>query len=1793
MTPGSSPLTLIYESNTSLIYHQSDGEYGVPVALKVLRADSPTPLQLVCFSNEFDLTRNLPVEGARRSIARTMVEGKPALVMEYFGGQTLKRAFVQQRQSLVDFLQAAVLVAQILGEIHQQRIVHGDVNSNNILVDLETGRVKLIDFGLASRFEVRVRNPGNPEGLEGTLAYISPEQTGRMNRKVDYRADLYSLGVTFYEMLTGQLPFTSDDPLALVHAHMTRTPRPVTALNQTVPPLVSDIVARLLAKNPEDRYQSAFGLKTDLARCLEYARSSRGLQNPFGLRFELGSDDFSGRFHVPEKLYGRSVETAILMTAFESAAAGGRGLVLVAGPPGVGKSALVAEVNKPVTEKRGYFVAGKFEQYRKNIPYWAFTQAFNRLTELLLSEPEEVLRVERGRILAAVGRNGAVLTEVMPGLEKIIGTQPEAPKQDGPESRNRFNLTFENFVRALATAAHPLVVFIDDWQWADLASLELLKILLQSEKTSHLLLIGAYRDSEVDGAHPWAVTVAHLVSTGVPVKTIVLDGLPPADVSRIVRESTLGPEEDVEALSGFVHEKTKGNPFFTRLFLRSLQEEGFLRFSRAARHWTWDMARLREEKGGEDAMGLVIAKLEKLSPQTLNMLRLAACIGSEFDLLTLALIARVDAAECLKRLEEALTEDLVVPLDRFFLASETTPHACFAFSHDRVQHAAYEQIPYGQRREVHLEIGRLLLAGTPVLDLDKRIFDIVRHYERAGPLVTDGKERLRLVELNMAAAGLARRAAAFGCEQSYLESAFSLTPVDAWDHRYEWMMKLHSRLAVVYSLTGAQERLERTCRIVETRARAKADTAGVTQARILALLYGGNFAGAIDLGLSFLQAMGMSIDRAPSPEEAYECLKQTAQWMTEERILGLDRLPQAPADVGVIFEVAATLNGPTYNSNMPLCFVFVSALARLCVEKGLTLWAPVSLIVFALLICAALHDVPKGHLLADVTMKIFREKSYSDALVPFFNVSTGGFITHRYAHLRNTLPELAEGVEKGLSSGSFQFVGYCAWWHSWHQLFLGDPLPKVAASCLQAMETCRRVQMERFRDWCALIRQSVLNLQGRSAAPWLLEGEDFRESEMLARALELGDSAEVFRIKFYKAWLHFLFDRAEAADLFRETESYLLYGVGLFLIPLFYFYDTLANAAACSRLGPAERSAARERIERNMKEFEVWMRDAPMNHRHKMDLMEAERARLDGRNWEAVTLYIRAVKGAGENGFVNDEALANELFAKFWLEQGCEEQAGVQLRKAAALYAGWGAEAKAADLKERIERSIGRFQMGAETGRDASAGSAAARQTEEGYLLKAGRILSGALEMGELLTEMIMILLECQGAQRAVILLKAEKDWFIEAEGQVGRETVATRMHAPLSADSPILTNVFHAVVRSGQAVVLADAGEDSRFASDVSVLARGVKSVLCAPVMHKGELGMVLYLENNLTSGAFRETGLNLIKLLSAQMAVSLENARRLQGVEALAERRTAELAEARSRAEKAGRAKSAFLANINRELRSPLHTMLGYSELMKRDSANGRQPLSEEQGRNLEIIHRNGERLLLLINNVLDFSKIEAGQLAPNPVDFDVRAMLDGLKEAFVSNADAKHLWLRFECAGAVPRFFRADEVKLRQVLVNLLDYALEHTEAGGVTVRVQTASRYQTSKATGDAPAFLEFSVTDTGPGLSPMGVDRLFEAPEEASADQGGHRSGTPGVSNETPAVQGLYADSKSGTPGVSNETPAVQGLYADRAVAGLGLFICLHYVRLLGGELSVQSQVGRGTVFRFNVTAIGRGDSRRF
>ncbi len=1488
MTP-SQPVTLIHESSNSRIYHQPDSEFGRPVVIKTLNTSFPTPQQLVRYNNEYELTKDLAIDGVRQAIAQIRLEDKPALVLEYFAGQNLKQAFVAQPQALTDLVAVAICLADALGCIHQHHIIHQDINSSNVLVDLQTKQVKIIDFGLASRIDLRVQHVGNPEWLGGTLAYISPEQTGRMNRAVDYRTDLYSLGVTLYELLTGTLPFVSDDPFALVHAHIAKAPQPVTALNPLVPPMVSDIVMKLLAKNAQDRYQSAFGLKADLERCLEALANAQASGRRVDMRFSLAQDDYSGQLHIPEKLYGRSAEIAALSAAFGRVAAGGHEFVLVAGYPGVGKSALVAEIQQVVAAQRGHLISGKFDQYQQNAPYAAFTQAFDQFAQLLLTQREKNLQSWRNSILAALGSNGAVLTEVMPGLEKVIGAQPAVPKLGGQENRNRFNLAFRSLLQAIGTAEHPLVVFVDDWQWADLASLELLRVLLTGEAIAHLLLIGAYRDSGLDPAHPLRLTLDQLSAAGVKAQTVELHNLCPEDVRQLVRESLAGSAADSQALADLVYAKTRGNAFFTRQFLQHLYQENWLRFDFGARRWMWDIDQIAAQNITDNVVDLMNGRLKKLSAETGHVLQLAACMGNEFDLQTLALIGRTNVPKALKGLAEALTEGLVIPLDDYYKLPDTAGQARFRFSHDRVQQAAYAQIPAPEQQAVHLQIGRLLLANASTGDLAQRVFDIVRHYDHAVPILTEDTERLRLADLNVQAADQAYEAAALQSAQAYLKVALALMPEDAWNSQYDRMLKIHSQLASVSSLTGDVEQFERAYRITLAQAHTIADTAQVKQANIQVLLARGNYADAIDLGMSFIEAMGVTINRNPTAKEAFQYLSETAEWLTEERIQSLPELGEASADVGLVHQVAVMLNGPTYNTNMNLCFVSVSRITRLCYEQGLTPWAPVTLATFALLLSAALHDIPKARLLTNVTMQLFDDRYRSDVLVPSLSVALGGFVVQRYSHLKETMPILAEGVRTGLATGEFQFVGYCAWYHAWHYLQTGAPLAKVEENCRQAVETCRQVHMERIRDWSLLLYQATLNLQGKSKSPWVLAGDTFDEEDKLAFARQINDLAEVFRILIYKAWLRFLFDqRAAAVELFRETESYLLYSVGHYLIPLFHFYDTLANAAVFRQQTAEDQRRILERIDGNLEQIETWVAYAPMNHQHKKDLMEAEKARLEGRYWQAVALYEQAIQGAKQNEFLHEEALAVELYAKFWLEQGHRETGLAFIRRAESLYSLWGAAAKVNQLQAAYGAGLSLEPLN-RGDREPSALAPPIAYTPSSTwldidsLLKANHTLSQTVQTGDLLAQMVTILLQNAGAERALILFQDEGDWFVEASGRVDGAGIQTGLHWPLSETSPLSLGVFNYVVRSGKYVMLPDAAQDRQFGGEPYLREHGAKSVLCLPIWHKGRLALVLYLENNLAAGAFTANRLELLQLLSGQMAISLENARMYEHLQAL----------------------------------------------------------------------------------------------------------------------------------------------------------------------------------------------------------------------------------------------------------------------------------------------------------------------
>ncbi|MEO6168508.1 MAG: AAA family ATPase, partial [Chitinophagales bacterium] len=612
---------LIYESKKSKIYLQDESEWDKPVLLKVLNYEFPAPIDIAQFYNEYEMLEDLNMPGIRNVLKRTKAKNRHAIFLEWIEAPTLSEAFKNKQGDIIDFLYIAIAIAQAVGEIHRNNIIHKDITPFNILVNLQKREVKLIDFGISSKIDLKQTNLGNPERLEGTLAYNSPEQTGRMNRVVDYRTDLYSMGVVFYEMLTGQLPFPVNDAMELVHSHIAQIPKPCCLVNTSVPKPISDIINILMAKNAEDRYQSAFGVKHDLEICLSQYESRRKVED-----FQYRQNDFSGKFQIPQKLYGREKEIALLLEAFERCAEGNLELILVAGYSGTGKSALVREVHKPITKKHGYFIEGKYDQFQRAVPYYAILQAFREFVNILLTEREETLSKLRTEIQEAVGAEGKVLTEVIPNLEFIIGKQPDVPVIGGSESQNRFNYVFRKFVNVISASEHPLILFIDDLQWADSASISLLNVLITDKHNGHFLCIGAYRNNEVNASHPFIIAKEEMEVKGSRISTITIGNLSKENVNDLIAESVGAENETTLELTELVYEKTQGNAFFVNQFLKSLYQEKLLTFDFESHTWKWNVQRVKEQNITDNVVELMARKILRLPEPTQRAMKFAACI---------------------------------------------------------------------------------------------------------------------------------------------------------------------------------------------------------------------------------------------------------------------------------------------------------------------------------------------------------------------------------------------------------------------------------------------------------------------------------------------------------------------------------------------------------------------------------------------------------------------------------------------------------------------------------------------------------------------------------------------------------------------------------------------------------------------------------------------------------------------------------------------------------------------------------------------------------------------------------------------------------------------------------------------------------------------------------------------------------------------------------------------------------------------------------------------------------------
>src|SRR5919199_1045930 len=845
MLPGYRITNKIYDGFRTLVYRGQRESDQKAVVIKLLKSEYPTFKELVEFRNQYTITKNLDLPGIVQPMTLENYRNGFALVMEDFGGVALTDYTTQKQLSIVEFLNIAIQIAQTLEGLHHNRIIHKDIKPQNILINPETKQVKLIDFSISSLLPRENQESINPNVLEGTLAYMSPEQTGRMNRGIDYRTDFYSLGVTFYELLTGQLPFVSQDPMELVHCHIARIPTPPTELNPAIPVMVNDIIMKLMAKTAEERYQSAFGLRIDLETFLQQYSEKGSIT-----QFPLGRRDISERFVIPEKLYGREAEVATLLAAFDRVSnppsplgqgeLGGSEMMLVAGFSGIGKTAVVSEVHKPIVRQRGYFIKGKFDQFKRDIPFRAWVQAFQNLMRQLLTESAAEVQKWKTGILEALGQQGRVMIDVIPELELLIDKQPEVPELEGSTAQNRFNLLFQKFIRVFATSEHPLVIFLDDLQWADSASLKLMQLFMSDRDTHYLLLIGAYRNNEVSATHPLMLTLEEIRQADATINQITLAPLDKSSLNRLIADTLSCPSSLALPLTELVLSKTKGNPFFTNQFLKSLHEEGLISFDITRGYWQCDIVQVRTLALTDDVVEFMALQLRNLPVRTQEILKLAACIGNQFDLATLGIVSKILPLKTANILWKALQEGLILPnseLYKFFqeqegLGSENHLQSpvTYRFLHDRVQQAAYLLIPEDQKQATHLRIGQLLLSKgghdgtTPTAqEREEKIFDIVNQLNIGVELITQQQEGDELAQLNLIAVRKAKASTAYAAAVDYLTLARELLAADSWMQHYDLTINLYVEAIEAEYLNTNFERSQKLVEVVLARAKTLLD----------------------------------------------------------------------------------------------------------------------------------------------------------------------------------------------------------------------------------------------------------------------------------------------------------------------------------------------------------------------------------------------------------------------------------------------------------------------------------------------------------------------------------------------------------------------------------------------------------------------------------------------------------------------------------------------------------------------------------------------------------------------------------------------------------------------------------------------------------------------------------------------------------------------------------------------------------------------------------------------------------
>ncbi|MBR0799980.1 AAA family ATPase [Bradyrhizobium jicamae] len=1447
-----------------------DNGNRLAVLLVAAAADHPSRTSLDRLTHEYELKDELHGAWAARPLGLMRDAGRTVLVLDDLRSEPLVRLLGSPLE-MERFLTLAIGIAATVGKVHQRGLIHKDIKPANIVVDCADGHVRLTGFGIASRLSRERQASEPPETIAGTLAYMAPEQTGRMNRSIDARSDLYALGVTLYQMLTGVLPFTASDPMEWVHCHIARKPVPPGELLETVPAPVSAIIMKLLAKTPEDRYQTASGVERDLRRCLAEWEVRRHIDD-----FTLGLQDTPNKLLIPEKLYGRDREIATLLSSLDRIIKTGvPELVLVSGYSGIGKSSVVDELHKALVQPRGLFASGKFDQYKRDIPYATVVQVFQSLVRPLLSKSDTELASWRQTLLEALGPNGRLMIDLIPELKLIIGDQPPVPELPPQQAQTRFQPLFRRFISAFARPNHPLTLFLDDLQWLDAATLDLLEDLLTRSDLRHLMLIGAYRDNEVAAAHPLTRKLDVIKAAGGKIVEIMLPPLAPEDLGQLVADALRCELERAAPLARLVHVKTGGNPLFAIQFLSSLAEEELLTFDHDGARWSWDIDRIHAKGYIDNVADLMVGKITRLPAETQNAMQQLACLGNIAEITTLSMVLGISEGQLDATLWPARHQELVERVA-----------GAYRFVHDRVQEATYGLIPEELRGEAHLRIGRLLAAHTPPEKQEKAIFDIVNQLNRGANLLTSMQEREQLAALNLLAGERAKASTAYVSALNYLLCGAALLPADSWERKRDLIFELELHRAECEFLTGALAEAEQRLAVLSARAATTIERARVTclQVDLYTTLDQGSR--AIAVGLDYLRHLGIDWSPHPTEEEArheYERIWFQLGSRTIESLIDLPLMSNA-ASLATL-DVLTKLGPPAHYTDANVRSMIICRAVNLSLEGGNCDGSCYAYAVLGRLAGPEFGDYQAGlrfsrlgyELVEQRGLKRFQARTY---------LNFGYLLMFWTKHVREGRDLLQRAFETANQIGDLTFAAYYYTHLNTYFLAAGDRLDNVQVEVEHGLAFARNIRFGFAIDSIAGQLGLIRTLRGLTPIFGRFDDGQFDEllqESRFCRNRDLALAAGSYWTRKLQARF-FAGDYASALEASLRAHELQPTSASFFECAEYHFYSALSRAASCESAAAGQWQEHVSALAAHHRQLEVWARACPERFEDRAALVGAEIARIDGRAFDAMNLYEQAILSAQANGFIHNEALAKELAARFYTACGFEQIAHLYLRNARDCYLGWGAHGKVRQLDQlnpwlrqeqrarmpRLRHVSLRLYPGSTGTIDAPV-----EYLDLETMIKISQALSGEMVLDKLIDKLMRAALEHAGAARGLLIAPRGDELQIEAEATASRENVTVHLREGCPTAAALPESLVRYGLRTQEIVILDDASVHNPFSADPYIVENHLRSILCLPLINQGKLTGILYLENNLTAGVFTPDRVAVLRVLASQAAISLENSR------------------------------------------------------------------------------------------------------------------------------------------------------------------------------------------------------------------------------------------------------------------------------------------------------------------------------